>query len=105
MGFTERVQQAALLFRERVLHGPVLVVGNLDTDGITATSIILRALARENITFASTIIKQISDSFLDEIRDTGYAAILFADLGSGYLTGIEEKLQGKQVFIFDHHFP
>src|SRR3989344_3556304 len=105
MGFNERIQQAVLLFRERVSHGPVLVVGNLDADGITATSLIIRALMREHISFAVNIIKQINDAYLDELRNNSYEAIFFVDLGSGYINGIEQKLIGKHVFILDHHYP
>ena len=105
MGFTERVHQAVLLFRERVHSGPVLVVGNLDTDGITGTSILVQTLLHEGIPFGVHIIKQLSDPFLNELRETAYPVIFFADLGSGYLTGIERALQGKHVFIFDHHHP
>ena len=105
MGFNERIQQAVLLFRERVSHGPVLVVGNLDADGITATSLIVRALMREHISFAVNIIKQINDSYLDELSSSPYGTIFFVDLGSGYISGIEQKLTGKHVFILDHHYP
>lgn len=105
MGFTERVQQAVLLFRERALQGPLLVVGNLDTDGITATSLLVQALMREQLTFSVQIIKQLNDHYLDELRDCPYPTILFTDLGSGYINGIEQKLQGKNIFILDHHYP
>ncbi len=105
MGFAERVQQAVLLFRERVKQGPVFLIGNLDTDGITATSLLAHALMREHITFSLQIIKQLHDDFLEEVQRSPYQTIIFADLGSGYVSGIEQKLQGKQVFIFDHHYP
>jgi len=105
MGFIERVQQAVLLFRERVHDGPVLVVGNLDTDGITSTSLLVKGLMREGLTFSVKIIKQITDELLVDINDSSYTAVLFADLGSGMLGKIEEMLEGKQVFVFDHHYP
>jgi single-stranded-DNA-specific exonuclease len=105
MGFIERVQQAVLLFRDRVKTGPVLVVGNLDTDGITSTSILIKALSREGLTCSVQIVKQLHDELLQEIKESPYATVIFTDLGSGTLVGIETFLEGKSVFIFDHHYP
>lgn len=105
MGFAERVQQAVLLFRDRVTSGPVLVIGNLDTDGLTATSILAHALTREGIPFAVHIIKQITPGFLDELKNMDYGTFFFADLGSSSLRGLASALQGKHIFILDHHPP
>jgi len=83
----------------------VRIVGHLDADGISSTSILISALKRENIKFNVSIIKQIDQNILDELKKEDYPIIFFVDLGSGNLSMIEKALTGKHVFILDHHKP
>lgn len=83
----------------------VRVISHLDSDGITAAAIITKALQREGLNFSLSIAKQIDQTLLDELGKEEYNCYLFTDLGSGYLSTIEKKLQGREVFIIDHHKP
>jgi RecJ-like exonuclease len=81
----------------------VRVIGHLDADGISSSSILISALKRENIKFNVSIIKQIDQNILDELNKENYPVIFFVDLGSGNLSMIEKTLNDKTVFILDHH--
>ena len=83
---------------------PVKIVGNLDTDGITSVSLLAKAFSRKKIKYAVSIIKQINNEILRSLKNEDYSAVVFVDLGSGYINQINEELD-KEVFILDHHFP
>jgi len=83
---------------------PVRIVGNLDADGITSTAILVKAFSRMGVKFSVSVIKQITDEFLDILSREPYEIVFFVDLGSGYLKSINEKLE-KDVYVLDHHFP
>ena len=83
----------------------VRVVSHLDCDGLTAAAIIIKALMREGLNFSVSIVKQLNATILDELSREEYNCYIFTDLGSGYLSLIEEKLDGKEIFVLDHHKP
>lgn len=83
----------------------IKLISHLDCDGLTAAAIIIKALIRENLNFSTNIIKQIDTTILDELSKEEYNCYIFTDLGSGYLSKIEKKLPGKEIFVIDHHKP
>ncbi len=107
MDFFGGVKQAVEKFRSiSDIHKKVVrIYSNLDTDGISATSILVQAFARENIRFAVSIVKQIDDSVLNAIKLENYDIYFFLDLGSGCYKTLCSTLQQKKVFILDHHYP
>ena len=87
--------------------GKVRVVSHYDCDGITAGSIICRALFREGKDFQITFVKQLNEDLIKKIADGDEALVIFTDLGSGYLDLICKHLLNKnikrKVIIADHH--
>tara|TARA_Y100000310_G_C20662382_1_gene805475 strand:+ start:602 stop:2032 length:1431 start_codon:yes stop_codon:yes gene_type:complete len=83
---------------------PVKIVGNLDSDGITSVSILMKALSRKDVKFSVSIIEQINEKILEELSRENYEKIFFVDLGSGCLKAISEVLKSK-VYVLDHHIP
>jgi single-stranded-DNA-specific exonuclease len=84
---------------------PVHIVSHLDSDGLASASILIRAFEREDIPFSVSIVRQLDVSVLDELSREDYPTYFFADLGSGYLSLINEKLPRKNIFVLDHHKP
>jgi RecJ-like exonuclease len=102
--FKRHIQQEAEAFRQ-LTDKHIKIVSHLDCDGLTAAAIITKALLREGLNFSLSIIKQIEPTILEEISKEDYNCYLFTDLGSGYLSSIEKKLENKNVFVIDHHKP
>ena len=80
----------------------IRVFGQYDADGITATSIFIKALLRESKTFHSTIWKQLTKSNLEKTLDAKEGLLVFIDFGSGQLEFLN-KLTDKKIIIVDHH--
>ncbi|HLD15469.1 MAG TPA: DHH family phosphoesterase [Candidatus Nanoarchaeia archaeon] len=95
----------ALVAKFKSIKGVVKIVGNLDSDGIAATSILIKAFENEKIKFAVSIVRQVDKNLLSELKNEDYPIVFFVDLGSDYLTLMEKELNNKQVFILDHHAP
>lgn len=84
---------------------PVRIVSHLDSDGLASCSILMRALERAGFPFSLSIVRQLDPSVLEELSMENYSIYFFTDLGSGCLSLIQQKLQGKSVFVLDHHKP
>ncbi|MFH0936461.1 MAG: DHH family phosphoesterase [Candidatus Woesearchaeota archaeon] len=104
MEFLESVENAVKEFNN-LEKRTVRIIGHLDADGISSTSILISALKRENIKFNVSIIKQVDQNILDELKKEEYSTIFFVDLGSGNLDMIEKTLNSKTIFVLDHHKP
>ncbi|MBI2109866.1 DHH family phosphoesterase, partial [Candidatus Woesearchaeota archaeon] len=102
--FLKHIKEVAAKFK-LVEKKPIKLIGNIDSDGITATSIMISVFLREDLKFSVSIIKQITPKIISEIKHEPYNTIVFVDLGSGYLTQLEEHLPDKNIFILDHHIP
>ena len=103
MNFEDAIAGGVEQYR-RLNKSPIRIVAHLDSDGISACSILIKALKRERVNFVSSIVKQIDDNLLKELKSEPYKTIFFIDLGSGYLDEINEALK-KNIFILDHHKP
>jgi len=82
---------------------PVRIISHFDSDGISAASILIKALKREDIKFAVSIVRQLSKTVLEELKLENYDCYMFLDLGSGSLGLIQKTLKNKTVFVLDHH--
>jgi len=102
--FKQHIKEKAEAFK-KLQNKHIKVVSHLDCDGLTSAAIITKALTREGLNFSLSIIKQIDELVLEELSKEEYNCYLFTDLGSGYLSPIEKKLQGKDIFVIDHHKP
>ena len=82
---------------------PIRVISHLDCDGLTAASIIIKILKRQNKKFVLSVVKQLNENVLKELSLENYPVVMFTDLGSGYIKLINKYLHNKKIFIFDHH--
>lgn len=77
----------------------VTVVGHIDADGITATSIAYKSLQDQRIDVQYNFIKKIDQNEIKRINKIGSDGVLLVDLGSGYAS----KLDHPGLCIADHH--
>lgn len=82
---------------------PIRIVGNLDTDGITSTSIICKTLSRLDIRYVVSVVKQVNSELLGSLKMEDYDVIVFADLATAYINELSEF--DNDIFVLDHHFP
>ena len=79
----------------------IRVVSHYDADGITAASIISKALYREGYNFHATLMRNPFDKGLERVSKEDNDLIIFTDMGSGQINTIE-KMNCKSIII-DHH--
>jgi single-stranded-DNA-specific exonuclease len=79
----------------------VLVVGHIDADGISATSIAKLMLERAGVKPTCRCVKKLDDDEVARIEKEDVDAVLLVDLGSG----METKFNDAAVCIADHHAP
>jgi len=79
------------------------VVSHYDADGLAAAAVIVGALSRSKKQFHLTISKSLDKEVLESLAKEGNEAILFLDMGSGQIDGLE-TLEAK-VAALDHHKP
>ncbi|MBS3109796.1 DHH family phosphoesterase [Candidatus Woesearchaeota archaeon] len=103
--FKESVKAAADRFRQIPKELPVRVVSHFDADGITAAALLVQLLRMEDRPFHLSNVQHLSKQIVEELSYESYETIIFSDLGSGQLAYIDSFLQGKNIFILDHHIP
>jgi len=87
------------------LDKPIKIISHIDADGITAAAILIKTLKNLNLKFSLSIIRNLTDDFLQQLKKENYSNYIFLDLGSGNLQQINNILKNKNIFIFDHHIP
>ena len=91
----------------------ILIYTHIDTDGITSRVILEELLHRLNIEAEFRFLKQLGVDSIEDIPFKDYDLIIFADLGSGQINLIKEKMEeynlldrkDKNIIILDHHIP
>ncbi len=83
---------------------PVRIVGNLDTDGITSSSILCKALSRMKINYSLSIVKQLTPEVINGLSNEDFEVLVFTDLGTAFVKELSDELD-KEIFVLDHHFP
>lgn len=81
----------------------VRVISHYDADGLAAASVVAGALSRARKQFHLSMVKGLDDDALERIAKEGNAVVLFLDMGSGQIEGLE-SLEAKVVAL-DHHKP
>jgi len=79
------------------------IVSHYDADGLAAASIMVGALSRSKKQFHLSISKSLDGDMLESLAKEGNSAVLFLDMGSGQIDGLE-RLEAK-VSSLDHHKP
>ncbi len=82
----------------------IRVFGQYDADGITATSIFVKALLREGKSIHTTILKQLTAINLELVKSSKESFVVLIDFGSGQLEFLNQ-LKAKTIIIIDHHQP
>ena len=77
----------------------VHIVSHIDADGITAGAIAYQTLQRLGKEVSIDFVKDLEESFLEEVSNKNYELVWFTDLGSS----ISTKYQGINKVITDHH--
>ncbi len=103
--FKEYVGISLERFKDLDKSETIRLVSHLDADGITAVSIMIRALNLDNRKYSVSVVQQLTADVVRSLAKEPYNNYVFTDLGSGQLGDIKKHLAGKNVFIFDHHQP
>ncbi len=106
----ELVKRAAKAIRS---SKKALAVSHIDADGITALSIVIEMLTRENLELMWRNIHQLNSETILEVlelaRENEPDLVLFSDLGTGQMDLIKEHIlpvkSVKHVVVLDHHLP
>lgn len=98
--FSDALRQALRVVNSA---GTLRIVSHHDADGISAAAIATGALRRANRQFHLTITKGLDSEVIESLAKEGNEAILFLDMGSGQLEGLE-GLHAK-IAVLDHHKP
>ncbi|MFA4641282.1 DHHA1 domain-containing protein [Pyrococcus kukulkanii] len=105
-GFLDKVREAVETVKVHIELGHTIrIISHRDADGITAGAILVKALSREGAKVHVSIVKQVSEELVKQLRDEDYRIIIFSDLGSGSISLIKEHLSDRTVVILDHHPP
>lgn len=104
-GLKQKIKEAAKEFSKLERDKPIRLISHLDSDGITACSIIIKALSRQNRKYSISIIQQLDETVINQLSKENYDYVIFTDIGSGQRELMKDKLKNKKIFIFDHHTP
>ncbi|MCP8318635.1 MAG: DHH family phosphoesterase, partial [Candidatus Methylarchaceae archaeon HK01B] len=80
----------------------ILIVGHLDADGITSTSIMAKAILRKGGRFIAKITNSLRLKTLQDLKDCDYDFYIFCELGAGIAMQMREMLGDRWINI-DHH--
>ncbi|MFH1327970.1 MAG: DHH family phosphoesterase [Candidatus Bathyarchaeota archaeon] len=86
-------------------NGYIQIFSHMDADGVTAGSIIAKAIYRSGGNFNLRIIKHINEQLINQLLQLKCEYYLFSEIGSGYLDLLEKLSETATVLIFDHHKP
>ena len=100
--FLSLISDSANKFKLLNKNSFIKIIGHIDCDGISSTSIIVKALEREDFRFSVMNVKQLDKNILDEILKDDFDVLFFLDLGSENIKDIGKRTN-KTVFILDHH--
>ncbi len=79
----------------------VRLISHLDADGITSAAIMVKLLMAYNKEFHLSIVKQLTDEIIEELKNENYDLFILTDLGSGKIDELENV--PKNIFVIDHH--
>jgi RecJ-like exonuclease len=103
--FKDALKQASDKFKCIDRKTTIRIVSHLDADGISAISVVIKALHLDGRNYVASIVPQLDRAELEKIAKEPYNIFIFTDLGSGNLSDIEELFKERTVFILDHHKP
>ena len=102
--FSASAESAAKLIRDVVQDdGFVHVFSHLDADGVAAAGVVGKALFRLDARFRVRITQWVEDRIVGKIVADKPDLVVFADLGSGYMDLLGQKLSDFRLVVLDHH--
>ena len=101
--FEQQIKEAAEAFKQIDKKEVIRVISHLDADGISSCAIMLKLLNNDNRRYSVSTIQQLNKSVLIQLAAEVYNCFIFTDIGSGMVNDIKKSLNGKRVFILDHH--
>ena len=101
--FKEFVASAAEKFKSFDRRKTIRVISHLDTDGISAVAIFVKALTYLKFKYSISFVQSLDKETILDLSNEHYSYFVFLDLGSGQLKEIVSKFKEKEVFILDHH--
>ena len=103
-GFFGSAERAAKLVRDVVEDdGFVHVFSHLDADGVAAAGVIGKALFRLDARFRVRITQWVEEKIVGRLLSDRPDLVVFADLGSGYMDLLGQKLSSLRMVVLDHH--
>jgi len=103
--FLETVERTAKVVKSLIKEKKVKLLTQFDTDGLTAASIIIKMLVRENVNFELKVFKQLTSDIIDNLAVDENDFFILTDFGSGQLPSLKNILEKTHVLILDHHEP
>src|SRR3989338_737885 len=101
--FNENLRQAAEEFNQVDKKESIRLISHLDADGISAASIMIKLLNNDNRKYSVSTVQQLNKEVIEQLASEPYRCFIFTDIGSGMVEDIRKLLDGKKVFILDHH--
>ena len=101
--FEKAAREIANEFRKVKNRKPIRIISHLDADGISAASILIKALQREDIQHSLSIIQQLDEEFLYKLAAEDSDVYFFTDLGSSFVPRFNLIFSNKEIFVLDHH--
>lgn len=103
----QNLDDALSNFRDRIYHAikskkSIMVTTHMDCDGITAGSIISKALIRAGANVTVRTSKEFSASVISSIKKAGRDLNIITDLGGGFGAQLDTAL-GDDWVVLDHH--
>jgi len=103
--FKAHVKEAADKFKHLDKKETIRLISHLDADGISASSLVIKLLNKDNRKYSISIVQQLNRETIQALAKESYKYFIFTDLGSGQLKNIKELLHDRKVIILDHHKP
>jgi RecJ-like exonuclease len=85
------------------LSGKILIVSHLDCDGVSAAAIIAKVCQTTNKQYSLMRVRELDENAIEKIKGRDEEIVIFVDLGSAIKAELGYKIQGKDMFILDHH--
>lgn len=103
--FEQLLEKAVQEFKELDPNETIRIVSHLDSDGICASAILIKALNLENRKYTISIVHNLDETTIRGLAHENYKYNFFTDIGSGQLNLIKKYLSDRRIFILDHHEP
>lgn len=80
----------------------IAVITHIDADGITAGSIVTKALIRKNAKCVLRTVSDLNPDGIAELKEEGHEFYIICDLGAGMVSELQ-KAFGENYLVIDHH--